>query len=133
MDLGLSGRTAIVTGASKGIGLAVAEGLAAEGCNVHLVSRSAEQLERAAATIREKHRVDVRIRALDLSRSESVAALQAATGTPDILVNNAGAIPGGDLLQVDERVGVPLGTSRCSATSTCRVPITPRCKCAGAV
>src|SRR5581483_3703217 len=102
MDLGLSGRTAIVTGASKGIGMAVAEGLAAEGCNVHLVSRSAEQLERAAATIREKHRVDVRIRALDLSRSESVAALQAATGTPDILVNNAGAIPGGDLLQVDE-------------------------------
>ncbi len=102
MDLGLRGRVAVVTGASKGIGLAVATGLAKEGCNLHLVSRSTERLESAAALLRAQHRVDVGIHALDLSRSESIAVLQARTGTPDILVNNAGAIPGGDLLQVDE-------------------------------
>lgn len=102
MELGLRGRTAIVTGASKGIGFAVAQGLAKEGCDVHLVSRSAEQLEAAAASIRAKYAVTVRTHALDLSRSESIATLQHATGTPDILVNNAGAIPAGDLSQVDE-------------------------------
>ena len=102
MDLGLKGRTAVITGASKGIGLAVAQGFAAEGCNVHLVARSQAALETAAATIRAAHKVQVSIHALDLARSENVAALLAATGTPDILVNNAGAIPGGDLQTVDE-------------------------------
>ena len=102
MELGLRGRTAVVTGASKGIGLAVAEALAAEGCNLHLVARSREALQRNAQAIRHDHGVDVQFHAFDLSRSESIAPLQAATGTPDILVNNAGAIPGGDLLQIDE-------------------------------
>lgn len=102
MELGLQGRSAVVTGASKGIGLGVATALAKEGCHLHLVSRSADRLEAAAVRLREAHGIDVVCHALDLSRSESVAALLDATGTPDILVNNAGAIPGGDLLQVDE-------------------------------
>ncbi len=102
MELGLQGRSAVVTGASKGIGLGVATALAKEGCHLHLVSRSADRLEAAAVRLREAHGIDVACHALDLSRSESVAALLDATGTPDILVNNAGAIPGGDLLQVDE-------------------------------
>ena len=102
MELGISGRTAIVTGASKGIGLAVARGLAAEGCNVHLVARTQDALERAAERVRAGRDVAVRVHALDLSRSESIAALLDAAGTPDILVNNAGAIPAGDLQAVDE-------------------------------
>ena len=102
MDLGLAGQSAVITGASKGIGLAIARGLAAEGCAIHIVSRSAEAIERAAQGIRKEFAVDAKAHALDLARSESVAALLAATGTPDILVNNAGAIPGGDLQAVDE-------------------------------
>jgi NAD(P)-dependent dehydrogenase (short-subunit alcohol dehydrogenase family) len=102
MDLGLKGRTAVITGASKGIGLAVAHGLAAEGCGVHLVARSQTALETAAGTIRAQHGGEAGVHALDLSLSESVTRLLAATGTPDILVNNAGAIPGGDLQAVDE-------------------------------
>jgi NAD(P)-dependent dehydrogenase (short-subunit alcohol dehydrogenase family) len=102
MELGLKGRTAVITGASKGIGLAVARGLAAEGCAVHLVARSQAALEAAAGKIRAEYGVDAKAHALDLARSESVDALLAATGAPDILVNNAGAIPGGDLQAVDE-------------------------------
>jgi NAD(P)-dependent dehydrogenase (short-subunit alcohol dehydrogenase family) len=102
MELGLKGRTAVVTGASKGIGLGVARGLAAEGCGVHLVARSQGALEAAAAKIRAENGVQVSIHALDLAVSENVATLLAATGAPDILVNNAGAIPGGDLQAVDE-------------------------------
>jgi 3-oxoacyl-[acyl-carrier protein] reductase len=102
MELGLRGRTALITGASKGIGFAVAHGLAAEGCNVHLVARHREALDAAAHALRTAHAVTVSVHALDLSRSESIAPLLDASGTPDILVNNAGAIPGGDLQAVDE-------------------------------
>jgi hypothetical protein len=103
MQLGLKGRTAVITGASKGIGLAVARGLAEEGCTVHLVARNADLLEKAAASIRADFKVAAKVHALDLSRSENIATLLNATGTPDILVNNAGAIPGGDLQAVDEQ------------------------------
>jgi hypothetical protein len=102
MELGLQGRTALVTGASKGIGLGVAEALAAEGCHVHLVSRSADALTRAAQAIASRHQVRATGHALDLSDSAGIAPLLEAIGTPDILINNAGAIPGGDLETVDE-------------------------------
>jgi len=102
VDLALKGQSAVVTGASKGIGLAIARGLAAEGCAVQMVARSAATIESAADNIRKQYSVQVKAHALDLSRSESVGALLAATGTPDILINNAGAIPGGDLQAVDE-------------------------------
>jgi NAD(P)-dependent dehydrogenase (short-subunit alcohol dehydrogenase family) len=102
VDLGLKGRTAVITGASKGIGLGVARGFAAEGCDVHLVARSEAALSTAAHRIREEYGVQASAHALDLSRGESIATLLAVTDTPDILVNNAGAIPGGDLQAVDE-------------------------------
>ena len=102
MELGLRGRTAVVTGASKGIGLGIARGLAAEGCAVHLVARNQAALEDATNRIRAEYKVAAKAQALDLARSESVADLLSATATPDILINNAGAIPGGDLQAVDE-------------------------------
>ena len=102
VDLGLKGQTAVVTGASKGIGLAIARGLAAEGCAVQIVARNRPAIESAAQSIRTRYAVEVKAHALDLALSDSVPALLEATGTPDILVNNAGAIPGGDLQAVDE-------------------------------
>src|SRR5258706_9956519 len=102
MELGLRGRKALVTGASKGIGRACAEVLAEEGCDVVLVSRTAADLEAVRAKIVGQHNVAVRFFALDLSDSRNVDKLAAECADTEILVNNAGAIPGGDLDAVDE-------------------------------
>ena len=67
MELGLRGRKALVTGASKGIGRACAEALAEEGCDVVLVSRTEADLAKARGEIAAKHNVAVRYYALDLS------------------------------------------------------------------
>jgi NAD(P)-dependent dehydrogenase (short-subunit alcohol dehydrogenase family) len=102
MDLNLQGRTALVTGASKGIGLAIARLLAAEGCNLHLVARSKDALETARETIRKRHQIAVALHPLDLSQSDAVGQLADSCRDIDILINNAGAIPGGTLAMVDE-------------------------------
>ena len=94
MDLGLQGRHAVVTGASKGIGLACAKALVAEGCTVTLVSRDARRLAEAQKQVGSQAQVF----AADLSKPEDRARLAAAAPAPDILVNNAGAIPGGNIL-----------------------------------
>ena len=77
MELGLRGKKALVTGASKGIGRACAEVLAEEGCDVVLVSRTATDLEAARAGIVAKHNVAVRVFPLDLSDSRTVDKLAA--------------------------------------------------------
>jgi NAD(P)-dependent dehydrogenase (short-subunit alcohol dehydrogenase family) len=102
MDLGLKGRTALITGGSKGIGLACAQRFAAEGCNLHLVSRDQGRLDAARAAVRAQHPVDVALHAVDLRDGQAVKRVAAAAGAVDILVNNAGDIPGGSLLDIDE-------------------------------
>jgi len=101
-DTDLTGKVAVVTGASKGIGLACARQLAEEGCHLHLASRTKADLERAKESIQARHNVSVTIHAVDLSNGDNVRSLAAACGDIDILVNNAGAIPAGDLQAIDE-------------------------------
>jgi 3-oxoacyl-[acyl-carrier protein] reductase len=103
MDLQLAGRSALVTGASKGIGRAAADQLAHEGCNLILVSRSAADLAAAKEAIAAKSKVQIDTAAADLSQSSSVDRLVRDFPHVDILVNNAGAIPGGQLLDMDEQ------------------------------
>jgi NAD(P)-dependent dehydrogenase (short-subunit alcohol dehydrogenase family) len=103
MDLGLKGRTALVTGGSRGIGLGTALTLAAEGCNVHLASRNADHLDAARRRITEVHDVEVTCHAMDLASSENIRKLAEACLHVDILVNNAGAIPHGRITAVDEK------------------------------
>ena len=102
MELGLRGKKALVTGASKGIGRACAEALAEEGCDVVLVSRTAADLEAARAAIVAKHNIAVRFFPLDLSDSRNIDKLASECADTEILINNAGAIPGGNIDTVDE-------------------------------
>jgi len=102
MELHLRGKTALITGASKGIGYASAEALAEEGVNVILVSRTQADLEAARARIAARCNVGTEIHAYDLADSRNVDRLAEQHAGIDILVNNAGAIPGGNLQEVDE-------------------------------
>ncbi len=102
MDLGLTGKRALITGASKGIGRAVARVLANEGCDVHLIARNAAQLAALADELRTSSGRRISWSALDLADSATHEQLCAEAGPLDILVNNAGAIPAGTLDSVDE-------------------------------
>lgn len=102
MDLGLHGRKALITGASRGIGRACAEVLASEGCDVVIVSRTQADLDAAKAKIRGQSNVAVRSFAMDLSDSKNADILAAECPDIDILVNNAGAIPRGTIAEIDE-------------------------------
>jgi NAD(P)-dependent dehydrogenase (short-subunit alcohol dehydrogenase family) len=102
MDMGLTGRTALITGGSKGIGLAIARMLAAEGCHLHLVARSRDDLEAARQQLRDAADVDVQLHAMDLAQRGQVEALAGRCPDVDILVNNAGSIPRGSLEEIDE-------------------------------
>lgn len=106
-SLGLEGKIVVITGASKGIGAAVARQFAAEGAHLHLVSRTESDLQKLKAELKLTHPTTrCEVHAMDLSAPGSVAKLwsdlDSKQKTVDILVNNAGAIPAGDLLAVDE-------------------------------
>lgn len=93
MDLGISGRTAIVCASSKGLGRGCAEALAEAGCTVVINGRSADSLERTAQEIRAKTGATIIPVAADVSTREGQDALLAAAPKPDILVNNNGGPP----------------------------------------
>ena len=103
MNLDLGGRKALITGASKGIGRAVARLLAAEGCDLVLAARTAADLEAVRAEIRARHAVAVTTVPVDLSRGDAARGLARDFPEIDILVNNAGAIPGGTIEEIDEQ------------------------------
>jgi 3-oxoacyl-[acyl-carrier protein] reductase len=101
MDLQLNGKVAIVTGASRGIGHAIARTLAEEGMRLAVVARSREPLEALAASID-----GCLVQAVDLRVPEIPAAVVEATlarfGRIDVLVNNAGAVRRGDFLTLPD-------------------------------
>ena len=98
MDLGLKGRVAVVAAASKGLGRAIAEELAAEGCDLVVCARGKEALEEAAQGFR-RHGTRVVAVAADLSTAEGIQQVVQRTfaelGSADIVVTNAGGPPSG--------------------------------------
>jgi 3-oxoacyl-[acyl-carrier protein] reductase len=105
MDLNLAGKTALVLGASQGLGFAIARALAAEGARVGIVSRSPQKLEAAAAAIRSDSGAEVACAAGDVGKwsqlESAFGALSGALGPPDILVNNSGGPPPVEVTSVD--------------------------------
>tara|TARA_B110000902_G_scaffold129222_1_gene150491 strand:- start:125 stop:904 length:780 start_codon:yes stop_codon:yes gene_type:complete len=95
MDMGISGKKALICASSKGLGRGCAEALAAEGVNVVINGRNAEVLETTAAKIRETYRVQVTAVACDVTTAEGQAMIVVAAGDVDILVTNAGGPPPG--------------------------------------
>ena len=100
MELNLKGRTALITGASRGIGEAVAEALAKEGCDLFLTATDAAKLSQLADDLIKSHGIRVVTKPLDLSIHDNIKALADDAQHCDILVNNAGAIPRGSLHEV---------------------------------
>lgn len=95
MDMGISGKRALVCASSKGLGRGCAEALAAEGVHLVLNARTQGPLEETAEAIRTAYGVDVIAVAADITSPEGQAKVMAAAGDIDILVNNAGGPPPG--------------------------------------
>ena len=107
MELGLSGRTAVITGGSKGIGRAIARGLASQGVGLVLIARNAEMLEKTADDIQKESGVRVVAARADITSTEQVDAAaktaKDAFGSVHIVVNNAG----GPMRRMDRQIMWP--------------------------
>src|SRR5262245_44608041 len=94
MDLGLAGKTALVTGGSKGIGLETARALAREGVKVLICARRQEALAEAARDIMQTTQAKIETQSLDVTKGEQIETIPRIVseklGRIDILVNNAG-------------------------------------------
>lgn len=106
MDLGLKGKVALVAGASKGLGKAVALGLAREDAHVAIISRDQQRIEAAAKDIREATGAQVLAIIADVTRAEDIQRSVAETvkrfGTIHILVTNAGGPPPAAFMSLTE-------------------------------
>ncbi len=129
MDLGISGRSALVVAGSRGLGRATAEALAAEGVRVMVSSRSRESLAETDRTLHSAG-ADVRTVAADITDPSTPARLVEATvdafGTIDILIANAGGPPPGRALDLDDaQLEAALGANLLSAVRLVRsaVPV----------
>jgi 3-oxoacyl-[acyl-carrier protein] reductase len=123
MDLGLAGKAALVTGASRGIGAAIARGLAAEGCRVAIVARGEDGLDYTAQKLRASG-AEVLTIAADLTDPDAaarvVADTEAAFGRVDVLVNNLGGGKAGD---DDESWAFTLDVNLLAAMRCCRAAV----------
>src|SRR5688500_7801222 len=134
MELGLAGRRALVTGGSKGLGLAVARGLVGEGVHVAICSRSEDEVRAAGASLRAAG-TTVHAQRADVTDPddvrEFVAASAEALGGIDCLVNNAGrARPGGFGTLTDEDWEADLAVKLFSLIRCCR-EVLPHLRAAG--
>ncbi len=108
MDLQLAGKAALVTGSSRGLGLASALALVGEGCRVCICARGEEQLARAADALQQRAGADGRVLAVrgDLTSADDIAMIVRRTaetfGRLDVLVNNVGRAGGGGLLEATD-------------------------------
>ncbi|MGI6209259.1 MAG: SDR family NAD(P)-dependent oxidoreductase [Anaerolineae bacterium] len=101
MDLNLDGKIALVTGASRGIGLAIARSLAAEGCHLGICARGLDDLRRAEEDLRSRDARVVAVQADMLQPEQAASFVEECAnrlGGIDILVNNVGFNRGGDLM-----------------------------------
>lgn len=106
MDLGLTDRVALITGASRGIGKYIAEALAREGCAIGICARSEDDLQETATSIRDTHDVPVYAEAVDLTKSDTPGAFVAhaadALGGVDIYVGNVGGNLRGTFMELSD-------------------------------
>lgn len=102
MDLGLKGKFALVTGATKGVGQQVAQCLAEEGCNLVLVARTARNLEQVKSEITAAHDVTIETASADLSIPDQRSALAGRFPAVDIVISNTGATAIGSITEIDE-------------------------------
>jgi 3-oxoacyl-[acyl-carrier protein] reductase len=124
MDLGLRGKTALITGASAGIGRAIAGELAREGVQVALVARSRDKLEQAAADIAASAGAACIAFPGDMGSPDDISRVladaKAAFGPVDILINNAGSSPSGRIGDTDDATWLKsinlklMGYARCA-------------------
>ncbi|MBW2477664.1 MAG: SDR family oxidoreductase [Deltaproteobacteria bacterium] len=107
MDLHLKGKAALVTASSRGLGKAIAQELAREGCHVMLNGRDSQNLLSAAREIRQLTDSKIATQVGDLTRHEDITALvertRSAFGRIDILINNCGGPPGGSFADFDDQ------------------------------
>ena len=121
MDLELKGKIAVITGASRGIGFAIAERLMDEGCEVRLVARDAARLEAARAKLAPRHSGEIRLVAADLAEVDDAKRVFPLLEGADILVNSAGAVPRGTVLDVSaERFRTTFAGKVMGAIDLCR-------------
>lgn len=108
MDLGLAGQTALISGASKGIGYSIAETLAAEGMNLSITGRNAKALDVARTRLKAAYDIDCLTFAGDMAETNFVETWIEGSalhfGRIDVLVNNAGSPPAGQFLEQSDEL-----------------------------